>query len=136
MFLFKINYGKLYAQTLAGKTKKLRAGAKRVAFSLLGAEAHDLTLLQSHLLLLTLLCNPKETSVPLPHTSVQTIHSERNQCLVKCNFCPMVWCIGVHVVSSPGVWCIFEGVVGGFVQNRGGLPCIGHQQGHNGSAKR
>ena len=44
MFLFKTRYRKVYAQTLAGKTKKLSATAKRVVVSLLVAEAHDLTL--------------------------------------------------------------------------------------------
>ena len=119
--------------------------AKRVAVSLLVAEAHDLTmqalkpttfqkfvhfgfihpqhtslmklftiismpkrmmssrplrqqywLLQSHLPLQSLLYNPKRSSFPLLHSSVQTtMHSEEKQSLPKCNFSATVRCLRV-----------------------------------------
>ena len=44
MFLFKTNYRKVYAQTAHGNIRKLSAGAKRIAVSLLVAEAHEITM--------------------------------------------------------------------------------------------
>ena len=163
MFLFKTNNRKVYAQTAHGNIRKLSAGAKRIAVSLLVAEAHELTMkaleptifqtfvqfgyihtehtrlmklftmpsdykyakkddviqtlqatvlaaAQSHLPPLSLLHNPKRSSFPLLHSSVQiTIHSEQTQRLVRCNLCAMVWCIRVHAVSGPRVQCIWGG---------------------------